>query len=322
MSQISATAPIDQQAAMTAVTGIADQIGQNLASVLIRKPDQVKLATAALLTGSHLLLHDLPGVGKTTLASASARLLGGDMKRVQGSPDLLPTDLTGAMVLESSTGQWKYRPGALLANVVLVDEINRIAPRTQAALLQVMAERRLSIDGATMDLPDPYVVVATMNPSGSLGTSALAEGQFDRFSMCISIGPVDRQGERELLQRRSGFDLADELESVLPTESWRDVRGIVAEVHISDSVMDYLLDLCAEIRNIGYLSVRASSSLLTLAQGIAIIDGRNFVVPDDLKLMAPACFSHRLLNRGDEFEAVNESVRAGVERVPAPLLKS
>jgi len=320
MSQTSAEAPIGQQSAISAVTGIASEIGDGLASVLIRKPDQVRLTTAALLTGSHLLLHDLPGVGKTTLASAAARIVGGELKRVQGSPDLLPTDLTGAMVLESSTGDWKYRPGALLANVVLVDEINRIAPRTQAALLQVMAERRLSVDGTTMPLPDPYFVVATMNPTGSLGTTALAEGQLDRFSLCVSIGPIDREGERLLLQRRSGFDLAEELEPVLPTQAWAEVRQVVSEVHVAENIVEYLLDLCGEIRSVGYLSVRASSALLTLAQGLAVIDGRSFVVPDDVKQLAPTCFAHRLLSSGKGLETIKQRIAESVERVPAPLL--
>lgn len=301
-----------------------DQIGRaieaSLASVVLGKALQVRLVTAAILTGGHVLLHDLPGVGKTTLASAAARSVGGEFRRVQGSPDLMPTDLTGAVVLDQSTGEWRYRPGPLLANVVLVDEINRISPRTQSALLQVMAERRISIEGSVRPLPDPYLVIATMNPTGSAGTFELATGQLDRFDLAVSLGPVDREGERALLRRESGADLAAKLGPVMPTEAWAGIRRTVASVHVADPILDYVLDLCAKVRVSGHVSVRGSRALVALAQALAVLDGRAYVVPDDVRVLAPSVLAHRLLAPGVPLDELTNRVRAATEQVAAPQL--
>ncbi len=301
-------------------TAVGHHVERQLGSILIGKPRQVRLMAAAILTGSHVLLHDLPGVGKTTLASAAARVVGGEFRRVQGSPDLLPTDLTGAVVLDQKTGDWRYRPGPLLGNVILIDEINRISPRSQSALLQVMAERQISIEGTVRALPDPYLVIATMNPSGSSGTFELASGQLDRFDLALSLGTVDRATERQLLRQESGPEMAAQLIAALPASSWASLRRTVADVHVADPVMDYLLDICDDVRQAGYLSVRASRSVIRMAQGLAILEGRNFVVPDDIKALAPTCLAHRLLAPGVTLGSLTDRVTVASDRTAAPIV--
>ncbi|MEZ5376766.1 MAG: AAA family ATPase [Acidimicrobiales bacterium] len=302
------------------LTEVAHQIERQLGSILMGKPRQVRVMTAAILTGSHVLLHDVPGVGKTTLASAAARVVGGEFRRIQGSPDLLPTDLTGSVVLDQKTGDWRYRPGPLLGNVILVDEINRISPRSQSALLQVMAERQISIEGMVRPLPDPYLVIATMNPTGSSGTFELASGQLDRFEVALSLGTVDRATERQLLRQESGPEMASHLTAALPAAAWAQVRKAVAAVHVADAITEYLLDICDDVRQAGYVSVRASRALIRMAQGIAVLEGRNFVVPDDIKTLAPACLAHRLIEPGVTLESLTNRVIAATERANAPIV--
>ncbi len=319
MPQPSTPAPSPQDA-RPSLSEVGHLIERQLGSILIGKPRQVRVMTAAILTGSHVLLHDVPGVGKTTLASAAARVIGGEFRRVQGSPDLLPTDLTGSVVLDQKTGDWRYRPGPLLGNVILVDEINRISPRSQSALLQVMAERQISIEGTVRPLPDPYLVIATMNPSGSAGTFELATGQLDRFEVALSLGTVDRATERQLLRQASGPERAGQLTAALPAGAWAQVRNAVEAVHVADSITDYLLDICDDVREAGYLSVRASRSLVRMAQGLAVLEGRNYVVPDDIKTLAPACLAHRLIEPGVALDALNNRVIAAAERANAPIV--
>ncbi len=318
-TQPSRPIPSDDAKSPNGLEEVARRVEGALGSVLIRKPEQVRLVTAAVLTGSHMLLHDLPGVGKTTLASATARVIGGEFRRVQGGPDLLPTDLTGAVILDQATGEWRYRPGPLLSNVVLVDEINRISPRTQSALLQVMAERKISIEGAVRKLPDPYFVIATMNPRGSTGTFAMASGQLDRFDIAVELGPVDRAGERELLRRDAAIDLVDQIQPVLPANAWAEVRRAVAAVHVADSILDYVLDLCSVVRQQGHISVRGSRSLVELGQGMAVLDGRQFVIPDDIKAAAAPTLAHRLIGPNSTFEEVTQRVRIALEQVAVPV---
>ncbi len=312
--------PSSTQDQRPSLTEVGHQIERQLSSILIGKARQVRIMTAAIMTGSHVLLHDVPGVGKTTLASAAARVVGGEFRRVQGSPDLLPTDLTGSVVLDQKTGDWRYRPGPLLGNVILVDEINRISPRSQSALLQVMAERQISIEGTVRPLPDPYLVIATMNPTGSSGTFELATGQLDRFEVALSLGTVDRATERQLLRQASGPELAGKLTAALPASAWAQVRRAVAAVHIADTITDYLLDICDDVREDGYVSVRASRALLRMAQGLAVLEGRTFVVPDDIKTLAPACLAHRLIEPGVTLESLTNRVVVAAERANAPIV--
>jgi len=300
------------------IVEVACQIEAQLASVLLGKPAQVRLATAALLAGEHLLLNDLPGVGKTTLATALARAVGGSFGRVQGTPDLLPTDLTGASIYHQADDRWVFRPGPLLNNVVLVDEVNRITPRTQSALLQAMAEDRVTVDGITRPLPLPFLVVGTMNPAGSVGTFALTTGQLDRFGLSLGLGPVDRATERRLLRGDGGPAAVGAIEPVLPADLLPELQEVIASVHVSDPVLDYVLDLCDSLRPAGHLSARAARSLLALARALATLDGRGFVIPDDIKSLAVPCLAHRLAPEGDHVDGRSPRVRSVVEELPAP----
>lgn len=312
---------------MTAVAGlelderiidVARAIEERVASVLLGKPAQVRVATAALISGEHLLLDDLPGVGKTTLAAALAKVLGGAFGRIQGTPDLLPADLTGMSVYNQARGEWVFRPGALMANVVLVDELNRITPRTQSSLLEAMAEGHITVDGTTHAVPEPFVVVATMNPVGSAGTFSLTVGQLDRFGAAIALGAVDRETERRLLRGQGGPLAIDRLRPVLPADLLPALQSVVANVHLSNPVLDYVLDICDALRPNGHLSTRAARSIVALARALAVLDGRSFVVPDDVKALAVPCLAHRLALEGERIDANRSVVTAAIEQMPVP----
>lgn len=305
-----------------ALVDLATRLRHALGSVVLGHDRTIRLVSAAVLTGSHILLHDLPGVGKTTLASGVAKAMGGQFRRIQGTPDLLPSDLTGAVIPDQASGEWRFRPGPLLGNVILVDEINRISSRTQSALLQVMAEQRISIEGHVHPLPDPYLVVATMNPGGTAGTFELTIGQLDRFDLVLSLGRVERDVERMLLRRPAGQDPVDAIAPVAAIGAWPDVRRAVDAVHIADPIVEYTLDLCESVRSVGHLSVRASMSLLRLARGLAVIDGRGYVIPDDVRALAPAALAHRLVDGSAPLDEHLVEVTELVSRVTPPALGS
>ena len=300
------------------ILGVARAIAGRIDAVVLGKESQVKLAAASLLAGQHLLLNDLPGVGKTTLATAVARVIGGSFGRIQGTPDLLPTDLTGASIYQQSDESWVFRPGPLLSNVVLIDELNRITPRTQSALLQAMAEDGVTVDGITRPVPLPFLVVATMNPTGSVGTFPLTAGQLDRFGLCLGLGPIDRANERRLLRGEGGAGSIGIIEPVIPLDLFPELQGIVAAVHVADPVLDYVLDLVEALRPTGHLSARCAHSLLAAARALAVLDNRSYVIPDDVKTLAVPCLAHRLANEGQSVDAHAAFVRSIVEELPIP----
>lgn len=302
------------------VTSATRALEARVGSVLLGKAPQVRLAVAALLAGEHLLLNDLPGVGKTTLGAALARVIDGELGRVQGTPDLLPTDLTGYSVYHQHSGTWTYRPGPLMAHVVLVDEVNRITPRTQSALLEAMAEGQVTVDGITRRLPRPFLVVATMNPLGSAGTFPLTAGQLDRFGLALSLGPIDRPTQRLVLRGQGGPPALDQVEPVLPADLLPDLQGYVAQVQLSDLVLDYVLDLCQVLERHGHLSARAPGSVVALARALAVLDGRTFVVPDDVKRLAVGCLAHRLAGEGEAIDSRVLDVCAAVDELAVPDL--
>jgi MoxR-like ATPase len=264
--------------------------------VLLGKEHQVCLALACLLARGHLLIEDLPGVGKTTLAEALARSFALAFKRVSFTSDLLPADLTGVNVFDPAAGRFQFQPGPLFSQVLLADEINRASPRTQSALLEAMAAGRVSIEGVSHPLPEPFLVIATQNGLDQGGTSPLPESQLDRFLMRLSLGFPARQAERELLR---GQALAPEqLPRLLGPEDLLRLQRQAGEQHVSPALLDYLLEVLERSREVGRqglpLSPRAGLALLAAARGWSLLEGRDHVIPDDLQAVLPAVCEHRL----------------------------
>lgn len=305
------------------VTALAAALQANLAQVIRGKADAVRLASIAAMSGGHVLLEDVPGVGKTLLAKAIARSVQGTFRRIQGTPDLLPADLTGVSVLDQSDGTWRFRPGPLFANVVLVDEINRATPRTQSALLEAMEEGQVSADGVTRRLPDPFIVIATQNPHEHAGTFPLVEGQRDRFALSLEIGLPDRDAEREILTGSGGARGLDLLQPIADADELRLASKAIRDVHVAAPIIEYLLDIVAATRTHDGVSLgaspRATVSALRTAQAHAVAAGRRFVTPDDVKAIAPAALAHRLiLGGGPDLARGRAAVEAILRRIPPP----
>jgi MoxR-like ATPase len=305
------------------VTRVAGGLADNLSQVIRGKPEALRLALVALLSGHHLLLEDVPGVGKTLLAKALARSLGGTFRRIQGTPDLLPAELTGVSVFHKDTEQWEFRPGPLFANIVLVDEINRATPRTQSALLEAMEEKQVTVDGQTWGLPEPFFVVATQNPVEHAGTFPLVEGQRDRFGLVVELGHPHRTAERELLLGAGGAGSLDTLRPVCDPESLAEAIAAVRSVHCAPALADYVIDLCAGTREHPEVllgaSARASLTLLHAAKAHSALSGRNYVTTDDIQAVAVASLAHRLmLVGGTDLPAASALIRRLVDSVPVP----
>jgi MoxR-like ATPase len=276
------------------VDGLLDHINR----VLLGKETAARLAVACLLARGHLLIEDLPGVGKTTLAHALARLLGLDFQRIQFTSDLLPADIIGASIFERDTGSFVFHPGPLFAQLVLADEVNRATPKTQSALLEAMGERQVSVEGETRPLPEPFFVIATQNPLTQVGTFPLPESQLDRFHMRIALGYPDARAERELLQGEDRGQLMQRLEPALPAGELARLQARVPEVHAAPALIDYVQALVAQTRSAGRfhtgLSPRAGLALLRAAQAWALVDGREAVLPEDVQAVFAAVAGHRL----------------------------
>lgn len=269
-------------------------------NVLLGKPEVIRHALIALLAGGHVLLEDIPGVGKTMLAQAFARAVGGDFKRIQFTSDMLPADVVGGVVLDSRTSELAYRPGPIMANVVLADEINRTLPRTQSALLEAMEERRVSIEGKTRKLPIPFMLIATQNPLSFEGTSMLPEAQLDRFMMRLSIGYPAAPDEMKMLEQYADGKKIDpdRLRPVITPQEWLQMQAELRRTHMHPELLDYMVQVADRTRRLPELllalSPRALRDWLRAAQASAYLEGRGYAVPDDLLSTADAVLPHRL----------------------------
>ncbi|HET8883003.1 MAG TPA: MoxR family ATPase [Solimonas sp.] len=272
---------------------------QGLNRIILGKEDALKLVLACLLARGHLLIEDIPGMGKTTLALALARVLGLHFQRVQFTSDLLPADILGVSVFETANGQFRFVPGAIFSQLVLADEINRASPKTQSALLEAMEERQVTAEGETRPLPEPFFVIATQNPAYQLGTFPLPESQLDRFLMRISLGYPSPDAERQLLLERERRDLLDEIEPSLAPAQLLELQQRVREVRAAPALIDYILALVQRTRELPGLrqglSPRAGLGLRRAAQAWAFIEGRSGVIPEDVQAVFAAVVNHRLV---------------------------
>jgi MoxR-like ATPase len=307
--------------AMNAQEKLESLLGQ-LNTVIVGKNAQVQDCVACLLAGGHLLIEDVPGVGKTTLAHALARTFGLQFSRVQFTADLMPSDLTGVSVYERGREAFVFHPGPVFAQVLLADEINRASPKTQSALLEAMEERQVTVEGETRPLPLPFFVIATQNPQDQLGTFALPESQLDRFLMRISLGYPDRLSERALLAGEDRRNLLDSLPALLDAAQLQQLQAAVLRVHAAPALLDYVQDLVAATRSgrwfVQGLSPRAGIAVVRAAKAQALLNARDYVAPDDVQAILPQTVAHRLVPVGDAGRGPVEQVRAMVEAVPLP----
>lgn len=305
---------------------LLQRLRTNINGVLLGKESVVEMCLVALLAGEHILLEDVPGVGKTLLGKALAKSIAGEFRRIQFTPDLLPSDITGSNLYNAERREFVFYPGPIFANIVLADEINRATPRTQSALLEAMNESQVTAEGTTFPLPQPFLVIATQNPAEFEGTYPLPESQMDRFLLRVSIGYPSREYERQLLAQHRDGEPVDRLELVLSCEQVLALQAATRQVYVEDSVADYLLNLvhatreCPEIR-VG-ASVRASLALYRAAQAKALLDGRDYVVPDDVQSLAVPVLAHRVITHGylhgEHREAVEALIHRLVEDTPSP----
>jgi MoxR-like ATPase len=272
---------------------------RNVSRVIVGKEGTIELTLVAALVGGHILVEDVPGIGKTTLAKAFARSVGGSFSRIQCTPDLLPSDVTGVHVLDQRQSAFVFQPGPIFANVVLVDELNRATPRTQAALLEAMEERQVTLEGTTRPLPNPFLVIATQNPIELEGTFALPEAQLDRFLLRLRLGYPTEQEEDELVRRFEVASPLDRLEAVLTPARLVELQEAARAVRVEPSVRGYILSLVRATREHASVrlgaSPRASLALYHAAQALAAVRGRSFVLPDDVKQLATPVLAHRLI---------------------------
>jgi MoxR-like ATPase len=298
----------------------------NIARVIVGKADVSELLLVALLCEGHVLLEDVPGIGKTTLAKTLARSLSCSFQRIQFTPDLLPSDITGVSVFNQKTTEFEYRPGPIMAQIVLADEINRAGPRTQSALLEAMQERQVTVDGVTRPLPRPFLVLATQNPIELEGTFALPEAQVDRFLMRLEVGYPEREEERQILRRFRLDHPLDQLEPVVTAEEITRASEACRSVFVHPAVEDYVLDLARASRGdpaiaLG-VSPRGTLALCHAGQALAAIRGRTYVIPDDVKQLARPVLAHRLILSPDSRlrgRSNAEVLSSLTERVPVPV---
>ncbi|MGD9703670.1 MAG: AAA family ATPase [Acidimicrobiia bacterium] len=308
-----------------AATAAFRKLQNNIEKVVRGKPEAVRLALACMLAEGHLLIEDPPGTGKTSLAKSMAASIGGTVRRVQFTPDLLPSDITGISIFNPVDGEFRFREGPVFANLLVADEINRASPKTQSALLEVMEERQITVDGIGRPVPRPFMVIATQNPLDFQGTYPLPEVQLDRFAMKISLGYANRDSELEIMARQDGRDLVAELDAVLDQNTMAALIQRVRIVNVAVPLREYVADIVERSRRTRELrlaiSTRGTLTLLAIARAYALAEGRNFVSPDDIKVLYQPVLAHRIaLTPEAELDGLTEAevLDQIVDSLPVP----
>jgi MoxR-like ATPase len=305
---------------------LLNRLQENIGSVVLGKPEVIKLAVVALLAEGHVLIEDVPGVGKTLLARALAASIDCSFRRVQFTPDLLPSDILGSSVYHAASGEFVFKQGPIFANVILADEINRTTPRTQSALLEAMSDRQVSVEGKTYPLDPPFIVLATQNPYEFEGTYVLPESQLDRFMIRLRMGYPLRSEERKVLSSHRAGEPVESLSPVLSAEDILHLQRAVRNIRVDDAIADYLLDIVHATRkgedlHVG-VSTRGALTLYRAAQSLALVSGRDYVVPDDVKSLAVPILAHRVVGKSflqaGEFGAAEAIIRDLVDRLRVP----
>ncbi|HBN84002.1 MAG TPA: magnesium chelatase [Clostridiales bacterium] len=314
---------------VSTIKSLADRIARNMNKVIVGKEDTILKVIVTLICSGHVLIEDVPGTGKTMLAKSIAKSIQANFKRIQFTPDLLPSDLTGINYYNQKTGEFVFREGPVFTNILLADEINRATPRTQSSLLECMAEKQVTIDGNTMKLSLPFFVIATQNPVETQGTFPLPEAQMDRFFMRLRMGYPNTEEESGILSRFILEDPLETLEQICNSEDIVQAQNLYKQVHVSDDVKDYIVKIIFGTRNHDRIllgvSPRGSLALMNAAQAYAAIRGRDYVTPDDVKKMAPSILAHRLILRGHSISTGVENAELVIEdllkKVPVPTEK-
>lgn len=299
---------------------------ENISRVIIGKREVAELSVTAFLAGGHILLEDVPGVGKTMLVRALAKSTGANFRRIQFTPDLLPSDVVGVSIYNPKKMDFEFRPGPIMGNIVLADEINRTSPKTQSALLEGMEESSVTVDGETLSIPKPFFVMATQNPIEHEGTYPLPEAQLDRFIMKLKMGYPTQTEEVQVLNSLEHSFPIDDLETVISVEELIQLQNEVKMVHVSDVLKSYIVDLATRTRHDPYVylgaSPRASIALMRVAQAYALMQGRSYITPDDVQYLAPFVFSHRIILKPEaRYEGIHTAdlVKQIIQRVKVPV---
>ncbi|MDE1548367.1 AAA family ATPase [Jeotgalibaca caeni] len=297
---------------------------RTVGQIIIGKEEVTKLTLTAMLAGGHVLFEDIPGVGKTLLVKTIAKCLGADFSRIQFTPDLVPSDIVGFSMPRSGQDNFVFRKGPIFSSIVLADEINRTSPRTQAAMLEAMAEQQVTSDGITYQLPQPFFVLATQNPIEYEGTYPLPEAQLDRFLMQLSLGYPNQKQEVEMLAAPNQMMALQDLEPILPLESFLQLKASVPRIHIEESLLQYVVDLGNLTRSSAHIrlgiSPRGNQFCVIAAKAYALLDGRSYVIPDDIKAVLPAVYRHRILFYDSySSQQTDEAIQALLKRVSPPI---
>ena len=309
---------------VSAFVNFKDKVIDNVTQVIVGKNEVIELVAISFICGGHILLEDIPGVGKTMLVRAFAKTIGSDSRRIQFTPDLIPSDLTGINYYNQKTFEFEFKAGPLFTNIILADEINRATPRTQSSLLEAMGENQITVDGETRKLQDPFMVLATQNPIESYGTFPLPEAQLDRFFMRVSIGYPKRDEEIEIVRKNTNPNPIGKLKCTVTKEEINYVRTNYSNVNISKDVMEYLMDIIEATRKNESVQVGASPrgtiALFKACQACAAVTGRDYIIPEDVKKMAPYVLNHRMIVKGiNKAKNIYEFTKSIVSSIKTPL---